>query len=137
MKRLTLEEFTGRTQAIQRAMRIFGHMTDNDITRAFTAYQLVLAETPRKIMLNTEAHGNRSPTIFDRYERQKCPECGADMMIRRVPPNDEGIKAQFVCSNNACDVVLDSPMTMEEIRQELEQEKQRKEAENAGPQQTE
>jgi len=127
MKVLTHTEFSDRVQAVQRATQIFGHMTDNDITKAFTAYQLVLAETPRRIMLNTQTHGNRAPTILDQYERPKCPDCGADMMIRRVPPNDEGVNTQFVCSNDACDTVLDSPMTLQEIIQELEQEKKEKE----------
>ena len=130
MVNLTHEEFSERTKAINRALKIFGHMTDNDITRAFTAYQLVLAETPRPIFLNTEKHGSRSPTILDKYERPKCPDCGADMMIRRVPPNDEGVNTQFVCSNDACDTVLDSEMTLQEIINELEQEKQRKERGN-------
>lgn len=119
MKVLTQEEFSDRTQAIQRALKIFGHMTDNDITRAFTAYQLVLAETPRRIMLNTQVHGNRAPTFLDNFERPKCPDCGADMMIRRVPENDEGVKTQFVCSNKECDLVLDSPLSYSEIVSQL------------------
>jgi len=119
MKVLTQEEFSDRVKAVQRATKIFGHMTDNDITQAFTAYQLVLAETPRRIMLNTQVHGNRAPTFLDNFERPKCPDCGADMMIRRVPPNDEGVNTQFVCSNDNCDTVLDSPMTLQEIISQL------------------
>lgn len=129
MKKLSYTEFADRCGAIQRAMQIFGHMTENDITRAFAAYQLVLAETPRPIMLDTETHGNRAQTILDKYERPKCPDCGADLMIRRVPPNDEGVNTQFVCSNDNCDTVLDSPMTLQEIIQQLEREKKEKEHE--------
>jgi len=120
MKILSEEEFADRCQAVNEALQIFGHMTDNDITRAFMAYQLVLAERGRKAMLTTEKHGNRAPTFLDQYERPKCPDCGADMMIRRVPENDENVKAQFVCSNPECDLVLDSPKTIQEITQELE-----------------
>jgi len=134
MNRLSKDEFNDRTLAILRARKIF---IDSGITKnislAFDLYQAVLADREREIQLSTRTAGDRSRTFFDNYERQKCPECGADMMIRRVPPNDEGVNTQFVCSNDACDTVLDSPMTLQEIIQELEQEKRRKEAEHAGP----
>jgi len=120
MKLLSEEEFADRCNAVNEALQIFGHMTNNDITRAFMAYQLILAERGRKAMLTTEKHGNRAPTFLDQYERPKCPVCGEGMMIRRVPTNDEGINSQFVCSNEACDTVLDSEMTVQEIMQELE-----------------
>jgi len=121
MKLLSEEEFADRCKAVNEALQIFGHMTDNDITRAFQAYQLVLAERGRKALLTTEKHGSRAPTIMDQYERPKCPDCGADMMIRRVPANDERVNSQFVCSNESCDTVLDSQMTIQEIMQELDQ----------------
>lgn len=70
-------------------------------------------------MLNTQVHGNRAPTFLDNFERPKCPDCGADMMIRRVPENDEGVKTQFVCSNKECDLVLDSPLSYSEIVSQL------------------
>jgi len=54
------------------------------------------------------------------------------MMVRRVPPNDEGINTQFVCSNDSCDTVLDSPMPLQEIIQELEQ-KEKENAESSQP----
>lgn len=120
MKLLAMHEFHDRVQAVQRATRIFGHMTDQDITLAFQAYQEILAETQRPATLTTVDHGGRSPTIIDEIGRPQCPDCHADMMIRRVPENREGIKAQFVCSNKNCDLVLDSPMSPEEIIRDLQ-----------------
>jgi predicted RNA-binding Zn-ribbon protein involved in translation (DUF1610 family) len=131
MKKMSHREFSDRCTAIQEAMQIFGHMTDNDITRAFTAYQQILAKKERMIFLNSKDHGNRPLTPLDNYDRPKCPDCGSDMMIRAVPPNDEGVKAQFVCINRECDLVLDSPMSLQQIIQELEREKREKEK-NAG-----
>lgn len=128
MNKLSKDEFNDRTLAILRARKIFidSGVTKN-ISLAFELYQAVLADREREIQLSTQTAGNRARTFLDNYERPKCPDCGADMMIRRVPPNDEGVNTQFVCSNDACDTVLDSHMTLQEIIQELE----RKEKENA------
>lgn len=116
MEEMTQEEFTDRAQAIQRAMRIFSHMTDKDITKAFMAYQMIFAERERAIFLSAQTFSKftRSGSPFDKYERPKCPDCDSDMKIRNVPENSEGIKTQLVCSNDSCDTVLDSEMTMQE-----------------------
>lgn len=105
MKELTQEEFSDRVEALERAGRIFPDVLN--ITERFKLYQEVFADREREIFLTTQVYGNRPKTIMDRYERPKC-ECGAEMMFRVVPPNDEGVKCQLVCSNENCDIVLDS-----------------------------
>ncbi len=115
MRKLTYEEFQDRLAAEQRARRIFIHMTDNDISKAFEAYQAILAETQRPIVVPAEAMRGMTGSEFDGLKhRPKCPECGIDMNLRAVPPNLEGIRSQLVCSNPQCPVVLDSEMTIPE-----------------------
>jgi hypothetical protein len=114
MKELTQEEYQDRLGAIQRAMAIFGELTNNDITKSFQAYQLIFAERERAIFLNTQVQGNRPQTLLDRYQRPKCPDCSSDMLFRNVPENSEGIKTQLVCSNNDCDLVLSSDKTLDD-----------------------
>jgi hypothetical protein len=41
MKELTLGEFQDRLKAIDRAMKIFSELTENNINRAFIAYQKI------------------------------------------------------------------------------------------------
>jgi hypothetical protein len=114
MKKLTAKEFHDRLQAINRAMNIFSHMTDNDVTRAFTAYQEILAETDRQIMVTTTQVSAMTGSKFDDLVRPLCPECGYEMNFRQVPPNPENVKSQLVCSNVNCDTVLDSEKTVTE-----------------------
>jgi len=108
MKELTEEEFQDRTQAILRAHQIF---IDSGVTKnisiAFELYQKVCAEREREIFLSTQVYGNKPRTPMDRYERPLC-ECGSNMAFRMVPPNDEGIKVQLVCTSEKCDIVLNS-----------------------------
>ena len=91
----------------------------NNITHAFEVYQAVLAEQERDIFIETMVSGNRPPTQFDKYERPKCPECGADLLFRPVSDNPEGIKVQLVCTNQECDLVLNSEISIEEWEKEL------------------
>jgi hypothetical protein len=115
MRKLTYDEFHDRLQAINRAMRIFGELTDNNITKAFTAYQEVLSETQRPINIPAESIRGMTGSAFDGLKhRPKCPECGHDMNLRPVPSNLEGVKSQLVCSDPVCTVVLDSEMSIAE-----------------------
>jgi len=108
MKTITEEEFQDRTQAVLRAHQIF---IDSGVTKnisiAFEIYQKVLAEREREIFLSTQVYGNKPRSPLDRYERPLC-ECGSEMAFRMVPPNEEGIKVQLVCTNEKCDIVLNS-----------------------------
>ena len=113
MKELTLEEYRDRLEAVNRAMKIFGELTDNNITKSFQAYQLIFAEREREIFLTT-MNGRRSRTIMDKYERPQCPDCGSDMRFRSLNENEENVNTQLVCSNPQCDTVLNSDMTLED-----------------------
>jgi predicted RNA-binding Zn-ribbon protein involved in translation (DUF1610 family) len=115
MKELTAEEFDDRLRAIQRAMHIFGELTDNNITKAFQAYQEIFAERERELFIAAQ----QNPNSFARYERPQCPDCGEDMFIRKTMPNDEGINTQLVCGNKDCDTVLDSELTLDGWRKVL------------------
>ncbi len=122
MNQLTEKEFRDRTEAVARARRIFINLTEGNITNAFILYQEVLAETERLEWITTAYAGNRPPALFDKYERPKCSECGADLMFRMLKPNDEGFKTQLVCSNPQCDTVFNSEMGIEEWEKELRRE---------------
>lgn len=111
MKELTIDEYNDRLKAIERAMHIFGELTDNNITKSFQAYQAIFAEREREIFIAT-VNGKRARTVMDKYERPQCPDCGSDMMFRQVKQNDEGIVTQLVCSNQQCDTVLSSDKTL-------------------------
>jgi len=97
MKELTQEEFDDRMAALARAGKIFPDVLN--ISDRFRIYQEVFAEREREIFLSTQVMGNRKKTEMDKYDRPKCPECGSDMMFRKVPENADGIKTQLVCSN--------------------------------------
>ena len=105
MKELTEEEFNDRMGALTRAGRIFPDVLN--ISDRFAIYQEVFAEREREIFLSTQVYGNKPRTPMDRYERPLC-ECGSEMAFRMVPLNDEGIKVQLVCTNEKCDIVLNS-----------------------------
>lgn len=113
MQEISAEVFRDRAQAILRSRKIF---IDSDVTKnisiAFELYQKVCADREREIFLSTQVYGNRPRSLMDRYERPKC-DCGADMMFRMVPPNDEGVKCQLVCQNEKCDIVLNSDNTID------------------------
>ena len=108
MKKLTAEEFQERIEALARARKIFGPLTENNITRAFEAYQEILAEQERDIFLSTQTEGRRPRTMMDLYERPRCPDCGSNMLFRVLPENPEGIKTQLVCESRKCKTILNS-----------------------------
>lgn len=120
MKKLTAEEFQDRLQAFDRATRIFGHLTDQNITKAFEAYQAILAEQEREVHMDVRRMQGMTGSDMDAYERPLCPDCGEPMGFRFIPPNDEGINSQLVCMNGECNTVLDSELTIDEWRNVLE-----------------
>lgn len=119
MNRLTQEQFNDRVQAVSRARRIFGELTEGNITRAFEAYQLILAEQEREIFITTAMSGNRPPSPFDKYDRPKCPDCGADMLFRILKENAEGYKVLLTCENPRCSTILYSENDIEWWEKEL------------------
>ena len=122
MQYLTREEFNDRIQSLQRARKIFNNLTGNNITASFEAYQAILAEKDREIMLSSDTAGDRFQSFMDRFERPKC-ECGSDMLIRVVPENQDGVVTQLYCSNRNCDIVLDTPYSVEEWIKMLKRKK--------------
>ena len=108
MRKLTREEFDRRMRAVQNAWLIFGELTDNSIDKAFRVYREILASEQIPEALNTSDHGHVLPHQFDDYESPFCPDCGREMTFRKLPPNEQNIKTQLVCSNSDCDLVLNS-----------------------------
>lgn len=120
MRKLTYEEFEDRTQAVLRAHRIFiDSSVTNNISIAFDIYQQVLAEQDREVFLSTMIQGQTPITPLDAYARPTCPDCGADMRCRPLSENDEGWLTQWVCSNDDCDLVLNSEKSVDEWMAEL------------------
>jgi hypothetical protein len=120
MKKMSFEEFNDRVRAFNEAERIFVEtgLTHN-ITDAFKAYQAILAEKERELHVAPSEHGFIPGSQMNRYERPRCPDCGAFMGFRLVPENDEGVKTQLVCQNDACGLVLDSELSMNEWQEKL------------------
>lgn len=115
MRKLTYDEFQDRLMAEQRAKHIFLHMTGGDVAKAFEAYQDILAETQRPVIVPAASMQGMTGSEFDGLRhRPKCPVCGMDMNLRSVPSNLEGIRSQLVCADPKCDVVLDSKLTISE-----------------------
>ncbi len=115
MHKMSYEEFQDRLMAEQRAKKIFLHMTGGDVAKAFEAYQDILAETHRPIIVPASSMRGMTGSEFDGLKhRPKCPECGMDMNLRAVPNNLEGVKSQLLCADPKCDVVLDSELSIPE-----------------------
>lgn len=83
MKKLDIKEFQDRIEAAARARKIFTPHLTKSISVAFELYQEILAEQDRLDRLNSRM-ARRIPTIFDKYERPKCPKCGADLKLRTI-----------------------------------------------------
>lgn len=107
MKTLSKPEFFERVKRVQDAHKIFGHMTDNDMTRAFEAYQEILAEKPRAIYITKNDQGEIRAKFLDRFKRPRCPECGAELFIRPIfapqgPTNIKGYQSSWFCQEGDC-----------------------------------
>jgi DNA-directed RNA polymerase subunit RPC12/RpoP len=116
MKELSREEFHDRVMAINRARKIFGELTDKNITNAFIAYQEVFAEREREIFISdaTNPFADKIRNEINKYERPECPDCGSKMFFTIAPENDDGIKTMLICSNKECDTRLDSELSLED-----------------------
>ena len=108
MKERTKEELSDRMRAVNRAMAIFGELTDNHITKAFQAYQLIFAERERELFYASPSNLHQPR----KYETLKCTECGRELFFKKLEPNDEGYQSQWVCSNPDCDTVYNSKEDM-------------------------
>lgn len=119
MKKMTHEEFVKRTQEIAKANRIFGNLTDNNISLSFAMYQEILAEEKMEVFVSTSQGGNRPPTAMDEYKRPKCPECDIDLRLKLNPLDAEGKKwnTAWVCVK--CQAEFYSEKTVEDWMGEL------------------
>lgn len=107
---MTFEEQQIRLQTIMKAQTMFPD--EKNITIALKKYKEATGDGIPLFITTKDT--NRPLTPFDDYERIKCEECGADMMFRLCPENEEGIKTQLVCSNKDCDNVLNSEYSLQE-----------------------
>lgn len=119
MEKLTYEEFTKRTIEVARANKIFGNLTDNNISLSFAMYQEVLNEKEMEVFISTSMGGNRPPTMIDEYKRPKCPECNIDMRLRVDALDAEGTRwaTAWVCVQ--CMAEFYSDKTVKEWMEEL------------------
>lgn len=119
MKTMNYEEFYKRTNEIAKAHKIFGHLTDNNISLSFTIYQEILAEEKMDVFISTSTGGNRSPSMVDEYERPKCPECDIDLRLKVFPLDADGTRwnTAWVCVK--CEAEFYSEKTVPEWMNEL------------------
>jgi len=110
---MTIEELIIRQNKIAAAFAMFPE--ERNVQQAIIKYNETLPEEERiSVFINTADVPKRTVNIIDLYGRPECPNCGAYMMIRPLPPNSDGYKSQLVCDNEDCDTVLNSIYTVEE-----------------------
>ncbi len=87
MKKITKMEFESRVKALQNARAIFSNLTDNNITKSFEAYQLILAEEERPIFLSTkdEIEGDKVIDPVEKELDQLCPACQKVKLVKYKP----------------------------------------------------
>lgn len=112
---MTYDEQQIRLQTIIKAQQMFPD--EKNVTVALQLYKNATGD-PIPLFITTK-DADRPLTVMDNYERIICEECGADMMFRILPENEEGFHTQLVCSNPECDNVLNSEYTIIEWMQVL------------------
>jgi hypothetical protein len=119
MKKMSFEEFSKRVAEIDKANKIFGNLTGNNISQSFAMYQEILAEEKMEVFISTAEGGDRAPTIMDDYERPKCPECDTYLRLKIAPVDAEGHRwnTAWVCIK--CSAEYYSENTVEDWMREL------------------
>lgn len=118
MKSLTMQEFTERMDAIQRAERIFIESgLTNNITVAFRIYQEIFAERERQLFISEQYGDFRPGGRLARYERIPCPDCDSNMYISLIEKDQEGNTTKLTCSK--CGTVLLSDKSLDEWMEAL------------------
>lgn len=107
---MTFEEQQERLQKIIKAKEMFPD--EKNITVALQLYKDATGD-PIPLFITTK-DAPRPLTVMDNYERIPCSECGAEMLFRILPENEEGYHSQLVCGNEKCDTVLNSEYTLQE-----------------------
>ena len=107
---MTMEQLYDRQNKLAKAFAMFPKI--KDVAGALRRYNEILPEEERiPIFISTSDVPptlNSEVNLLDLYGRPHCPECDSEMGIRQVPENPEGIKTQWVCTNENCDTVLSS-----------------------------
>ena len=104
MRVLSYNEFYKRTTEVQKAKKIFGELTEKNVSKAFEAYQEILADEAADVFISTAFGGRRAKTWVDKFGRPKCEACGADMRLfpRKINESPEVMvggnwKSLWVC----------------------------------------
>jgi hypothetical protein len=112
----TYKEQMERINTIIKAKDMFPE--ERNITVALRKYKDVTGD-PIEVMVSTRDYGNKPTSFMDDYERILCPECGADMLFRILPENEEGFKTRLECSNKTCKNAINSEYSIIEWMQVL------------------
>lgn len=107
MRRLSEEKFKKRAAELANAKKIFGPLTERNITTAFQIYQEILAEEDFMVLLDSAIEGTRGRRFFDTFERPICPNCGEDLFLTQItepegPKNKLGWKTLWFCEEDNC-----------------------------------
>ena len=119
-QKMTFEEFSKRTTEIAKANKIFGNLTDNNISISFAIYQEILAEETMEVFVSTAAGGNRAPTPMDAHVRPKCPECDVDLRLKIGPIDADGKRWETAWVCTKCLAEFYSEKTVDEWMKELD-----------------
>lgn len=127
MKDLTVDEFNKRARQVRDAYKIFGHITDYNITVAYKIYRDIFEEKDLPEMISYRRHGRLEHVMISPYVRPVCPRCGARLHIRNIcatkgPSNRNGYRSCWECMKPDCCYEKHSTRT---VVQELKQLKRK------------
>lgn len=120
---MTFKEQQERLETIKKAQAMFPD--ERNITVALQKYKDSTGDGIALFLNSKEI--NRALTPMDEYERIPCDECGADMMFRILPENEEGYKTQIVCSSSTCNNAMNSEYSLHDWMQVLTKKKEQNE----------
>ena len=105
---LSPDEFNRRARQVRDAYKIFGHMTEHNITLAYKIYRDIFEEKdlPEIISYSNE-HGKLEHLLLSPYVRPKCPKCGSRLNLRHIcakkgPSNINGYRSCWECMAEDC-----------------------------------
>jgi hypothetical protein len=107
MKELTKVEFNKRIHQVRDAERIFGHLTDHNVTLAYRIYRDIFEENGLPEALTYSKAGKFHVYSLKPYKRPKCPRCGKPLHLRYVgvpqgKQNKNGYKSCWECMEKDC-----------------------------------
>jgi len=107
MKELSEREFQKRLHQVRDAQRIFGHMTEQNISLAYRIYRDIFDEKDLPEVLTYRTAGKFHTFSLRPYKRPKCPLCGSALHLRRIgvrqgKANVHGYKSCWECTKDDC-----------------------------------